>query len=49
MTSCLTRESLDKTMMQKCPFAFAIITVRVACRLAEQVVQRGGSEHDCRF
>jgi len=36
------------SMMQRCPFAAAIITERAACRHAEQVVRRGGSEYDCR-
>jgi len=35
-------------MMQKCPFASALITGLAACRHAEQVVRRGGSEYDCR-
>lgn len=36
------------SMMQRCPFAAAIITERADCRHAEQVVRRGGSEYDCR-
>lgn len=35
-------------MMQKCPFASALVTELAACRHAEQVVRRGGSEYDCR-
>jgi hypothetical protein len=35
-------------MMQKCPFASALITGLALCRHAEQVVRRGGSEYDCR-
>jgi len=35
-------------MMQKCPFASAIVLGLAACRHAEQVVRRGGSEYDCR-
>ena len=34
-------------MMQKCPFAAALVTELAACRHAEQVVRRGGSEYDC--
>jgi hypothetical protein len=35
-------------MSQKCPFASALVTELAACRHAEQVVRRGGSEYDCR-
>ena len=35
-------------MMQKCPFASALVTGLALCRHAEQVVRRGGSEYDCR-
>ena len=35
-------------MMQKCPFASALITGLASCRHAEQVVRRGGSEYACR-
>lgn len=35
-------------MMQKCPFASALVTDLAVCRHAEQVVRRGGSEYDCR-
>lgn len=35
-------------MMQKCSFASALVTELAACRHAEQVVRRGGSEYDCR-
>lgn len=35
-------------MIQKCPFASALITGLALCRHAEQVVRRGGSEYDCR-
>ena len=34
-------------MMKKCPFAAALVTELAACRHAEQVVRRGGSEYDC--
>ena len=34
-------------MMQKCPFAAALVTELAGCRHAEQVVRRGGSEYDC--
>jgi hypothetical protein len=32
----------------KCPFAAPITVGRASCRLAEEVVRRGGSEYDCR-
>ena len=35
-------------MMQKCPFASALVTGLASCGQAEQVVRRGGSEYDCR-
>jgi hypothetical protein len=35
-------------MMQKCPFASALIADLASCGQAEHVVRRGGSEYDCR-
>ena len=32
----------------KCPFAAPLTKGRFACRHAEEVVRRGGSEYDCR-
>jgi hypothetical protein len=35
-------------MSAKCPFAAPLTKGLVACRHAEEVVRRGGSEYDCR-
>ncbi|MGE5152537.1 MAG: hypothetical protein ACM3ST_00845 [Bdellovibrio bacteriovorus] len=35
-------------MMQRCPFASALVTGLAACGQAVQVVRRGGAEYDCR-
>jgi hypothetical protein len=35
-------------MSLKCPFAAPITAGRAACRNAQEVVRRGGSEYDCR-
>ena len=38
----------ETAMTLKCPFAAPITAGRTACRNAQEVVRRGGSEYDCR-